>query len=77
MTTEDAQAPFGLTTKEADIIRSIAEGRDCIQVGADLQMSPHTVRDHLKHIFKKMNVYRQVGMVLKAERAGLLEGIEL
>lgn len=67
---------FGLTDIEIDIIRAICGGRTAVGAGAVVGLSEHTVRDYLKVAFKKMKVYSQVTMAIKAERSGLLEGVE-
>ena len=69
-------AHFGLTDIEVDIVRALCEGRSAAGAGAVVGLSEHTVRGYLKSIFRKMNVYSQVTMAIKAERAGLLEGVE-
>lgn len=69
-------AHYGLTDIEVDIVRAICEGRTAAGAGAVVGLSEHTVRDHIKTAFRKMNVYSQVTMAIKAERAGLLEGVE-
>lgn len=69
-------AHFGLTDIEVEIVRALCEGRSAAGVGAVVGLSEHTVRDYIKTTFRKMNVYSQVTMAIKAERAGLLEGVE-
>jgi len=68
---------YGLNEMEVRIIQAISEGRDSIGAGAVVNLSVHTVRDYLRKIFTKMGCYNQTTMCLRAERAGLLEGIEV
>lgn len=68
--------PFGLSDREIDIIRSMAEGRSAAAVGAHLNLAESSVDSHMKSIRRRMGVYSSVRMVLRAERAGLLKGIE-
>jgi DNA-binding NarL/FixJ family response regulator len=45
--------PDGLTRREAEILRLIAEGKTNSDIAARLYLSPHTVRSHINHIFAK------------------------
>lgn len=46
-------ASFGLTDRECDIVRYLARGLSSIDIAAELSLSPHTVRDHVKAILRK------------------------
>jgi DNA-binding NarL/FixJ family response regulator len=74
---ETVEHKWGLNEMELRVIQAIAEGRDTIGAGAVVSLSPETVRGHIKSIFRKMGCYNQTTMCLRAERAGLLEGIEV
>jgi DNA-binding CsgD family transcriptional regulator len=39
---------YGLTTREVDVTRAIARGLSTAEVAAELHLSPHTVRDHVR-----------------------------
>lgn len=67
---------FGLTDIEVDIVRALCGGRTVEQAAAVVGLSRHTTADHLKQVFRKMGVFGQVTMAIKAERAGLLEGVQ-
>lgn len=47
---------YGLTPREVDVTRLVAQGLKTEEIGAQLFLSPHTVRDHLKAIFEKTGV---------------------
>jgi DNA-binding NarL/FixJ family response regulator len=68
---------FGLTDIELKIVRAMCEGRSTVGVAAVVSLSVHTVRDKMRDIYKKMGVYSQVVMALRAERAGLLDGVNV
>ena len=49
-------AEANLTDRETEVLRLIAQGRSNPEIAAELFLSPHTVRDHLKAIFEKVGV---------------------
>lgn len=55
---------IGLTGKELDIIRFLSTGKDVQIIARELSVTPHTIRQHLKSIFRKTNTCRQLEIVL-------------
>jgi DNA-binding CsgD family transcriptional regulator len=47
---------YGLTGRELEVTRAIARGLSTAEIAADLYLSPHTVRDHVKALFEKVGV---------------------
>jgi DNA-binding CsgD family transcriptional regulator len=47
---------YGLTGRELDVTRAIARGLSTSEIAAELYLSPHTVRDHVKGLFEKVGV---------------------
>lgn len=47
---------YGLTPREVEVTHRIARGLRTAEIGAELHLSPHTVRDHVKAIFEKVGV---------------------
>jgi DNA-binding CsgD family transcriptional regulator len=47
---------YDLTDREQQITSLIARGAGTAEIAAELFLSPHTVRDHLKAIFSKVGV---------------------
>jgi DNA-binding CsgD family transcriptional regulator len=47
---------YRLTVREQEITRAVARGLSNPEIAAELFLSPHTVRDHLKAVFAKVGV---------------------
>jgi DNA-binding CsgD family transcriptional regulator len=45
---------YGLTPRELEVTRAIARGLSTNEIAAELYLSPHTVRDHVKGLFEKV-----------------------
>jgi DNA-binding CsgD family transcriptional regulator len=56
---------YALTPREQEITRAVARGLSNQEIGAELFLSPHTVRDHLKAIFAKVGVSSRGELVAK------------
>jgi DNA-binding CsgD family transcriptional regulator len=56
---------YCLTAREQDITRAVARGLANQEIAAQLFLSPHTVRDHLKAIFAKVGVGSRGELVAK------------
>ena len=46
----------GLTAREHDLLRAFAAGRSYKEAARDLGISPHTVGNHVKSIYRKLEV---------------------
>src|SRR6185312_12011156 len=47
---------YGLSGRELEVTRAIARGLSTAEIAAELYLSPHTVRDHVKALFEKVGV---------------------
>lgn len=47
---------YGLTARERDVLLLLAKGRTASYIARDLVVSEPTVRTHMSHIYRKMNV---------------------
>src|SRR5690606_8917346 len=61
-----------LSPRELEILELLVNGRDAAAAAGSLELSIHTVRSHLKNIFRKLEVHSTVGAVLVAFGAGLV-----
>jgi DNA-binding NarL/FixJ family response regulator len=64
---------FGVTEREVEIIRYIAEGLSNKQIADKLSLSTHTVNTHRKNIMNKLDVNNTAGIVMFAVKNQLLE----
>jgi DNA-binding NarL/FixJ family response regulator len=63
----------GLTGRELEILRLLADGMTNRQIGARLFISPDTVKTHLEHVFQKLGIADRTSAVAEAIRRGLIE----
>jgi DNA-binding NarL/FixJ family response regulator len=61
----------GLTRREVDVVRLVAEGLSNQQIARRLVVSEATVKTHLNHVLSKLDVDGRPGLVAWAWRAGL------
>jgi len=55
-----------LTKREEDVVRLLAEGLQNRAIAEELNLSEHTVKNHLFHIFDKLGVSSRVELILYA-----------
>jgi DNA-binding NarL/FixJ family response regulator len=63
-----AQAGYGLTDVEKDIVRMFVEGSTLHQISQTLALETTAVNSHLSEIQKKLDVKTRSGIVMKAQR---------
>lgn len=61
-----------LTRREDDVLQCIARGFKYNEVAEMLDMSVHTVRSHIKHIYKKLEVGSRSEAVYEAVKLGIV-----
>ena len=66
------EGPAGLTVREAEILRLIAQGATAKDVAGRLFISPKTVATHIEHIYAKTGATNRATASLFAMRHGLL-----
>jgi DNA-binding CsgD family transcriptional regulator len=70
----DAGSPAAaLTRRELEVLELAAEGAGTPELAAALEVSPDTVRTHLKNIYMKLGVHNRTGAVTKGMRLGLID----
>ena len=64
--------PAGLTAREIDVLRLVARGHSSKQIAAELVITPKTARNHIEHIYTKIDASSRVAASLYATEHGLL-----
>lgn len=64
--------PVGLTERELDVLRCLAEGRTTVEISELLYLSHHTVRNHVRNILGKLVARSQLEAVVIASSMGLV-----
>ena len=61
-----------LTPREVEVLRILAAGASTSQVASELYISAKTVKNHLAHIYKKLDAMDRTQAVLQAVRLGIV-----
>jgi DNA-binding NarL/FixJ family response regulator len=61
-----------LTARERVVLGMLAEGSTNREVADRLTLSPHTVKDHVSSLLRKLNARNRADAVVRAQRLGLL-----
>lgn len=67
-----AAADAPLTPREYDVLRLVATGHTNGEVGADLRLSPNTVKTYLHNVMRKLDARNRAQVITNARARGLL-----
>jgi DNA-binding NarL/FixJ family response regulator len=67
-----AGQPPLLTPREREVLTCLARGISIGSIGAELGISRHTAGDHVKNIYRKLNISSRAQAALEAQNLGLL-----
>jgi DNA-binding NarL/FixJ family response regulator len=62
---------MGLTARELEVVRLIAQGHSNMEIAAELVVSEATVKTHINHIFSKLGARDRSQVIVKARQLGL------
>ena len=54
---------LGLTPREGEIVRLLLEGKDSRRITEELFISDHTVKNHIHHIYQKLDIKNRIQLV--------------
>jgi DNA-binding NarL/FixJ family response regulator len=60
-----------LTTRELEVLRLIANGKDNAQIARDLYISSKTVKNHISNILAKLQISNRIQAAVYAVKSGL------
>ena len=70
---EAALTSLGITPREYAVLEALAEGQSNKQIADNLNVSPHTVKTHIAHLYDKLQVNQRVKAVQAARGLGLID----
>lgn len=70
------ESPDGLTDRETDVLRLLADGLSNKEIATNLSIGEKTVKTHVSNILAKLKVQSRTQAVLHAMRSGLIPPAE-
>ncbi len=69
------ESDFGLTLREKQVLKLVAEGRTSQEIGVLLFLSKKTVMCHRTNIYEKLGTHNRSDLIKTAMRLGLIENV--
>lgn len=69
----EAPAAHGLSPRELEVVRRMAQGRTNTMIGRELHLTLNTIKTHVSHILRKLDAADRAQAVARAAALGLLE----
>ncbi len=63
---------YELSSREQEVLEQLGKGLSYTKIAANLFLSPSTVRKHIEHIYKKLQVHSKLDAVHKARKNNLI-----
>jgi PAS domain S-box-containing protein len=60
-----------LTPRQAEVLRLLERGHSTSQISGELHLSPETVRNHIRHLFRALGVHSRIEAVAVARHGEL------
>jgi DNA-binding CsgD family transcriptional regulator len=60
-----------LSKREREIVGLICRGAGDAEISAELKLSPHTIRNHVASLYRKLGVNRRSAVVIWARERGI------
>jgi DNA-binding NarL/FixJ family response regulator len=61
------------TSRELDVLRLLGDGFDTAAMARRLNIAPHTVEWHVRHVIEKLGVHSKLQALLAAVRLGIID----
>jgi DNA-binding NarL/FixJ family response regulator len=65
-------ADRGLSSRELEVLRCLAQGKTTAQISSELFISDNTVKTHVRHILEKLEASNRAEAVSKAVQLGMI-----
>ncbi len=65
--------PHNLSGREVTVLRHVAEGKTNKEIANTLNLSEKTVKNHIRNIFSKLNVFDRTQAAIYALKNGLID----
>ena len=65
---------YRLSPREQEVVQLLVQGQTTVAMADQLGISPHTVRDHLKHLYRKTETGSRselLGLISRASRTAV------
>ena len=62
-----------LTDRETEVLQRVAKGYTLPEIAQQFGLSRHTIADHIKQVYRKLNVSSRAEAALEAARRGLVQ----
>jgi DNA-binding NarL/FixJ family response regulator len=69
---EALRAAWGISARQYDVLRLLADGCSNEEIARHLHLSPNTVKTHLSQLYARLEVSRRTQAVRRAREAGLI-----
>jgi two-component system response regulator DesR len=64
--------PNALSAREWEVLRLIGDGATNKEIATQLFLSPHTVKDHTRTLYRRLGARNRAEAIQRAQRMGLL-----
>lgn len=64
---------YNLSGREVDVLRRVAKGKTNKEIASELQLSEKTIKNHVRNIFHKMEVYDRTEAAMKGVQEGIID----
>jgi predicted ATPase/DNA-binding CsgD family transcriptional regulator len=71
---ECVPAPYGLTARELDVLRLLAQGKSDREIAESLFIGTRTVETHVSNLIAKLGVHNRTEAAARAMQTGLVDG---
>lgn len=68
----DACPSASLADREAEVLQRVGKGYTLVEIARQLGLSPHTIADDVKQIYRKLDISSRAEAALEAARRGLV-----